>query len=72
MCNENVNVVIYDVKKKYQDEYISIEYDGKVYSKATGSSGTVTIGVDGDRIKIEATNYKNLEVTYEGPYAEII
>ena len=55
-----------------QSQNLYIEYDGKVYSKATGSSGTVTIGVDGDRIKIEATNYKNLEVTYEGPYAEII
>lgn len=30
VCNENVNVIIHDVKKKYQDEYISIEYDGKV------------------------------------------
>ena len=30
MCNEDVNVIIHDVKKKYQDEYISIEYEGKV------------------------------------------
>ena len=30
VCNKNVNVIIHDVKKKYQDEYISIEYDGKV------------------------------------------
>ena len=30
MCNEDVNVIIHDVKKKHQDEYISIEYEGKV------------------------------------------
>lgn len=30
MCNEDVNVIIHDVKKKYQDEYISIEYEGKI------------------------------------------
>lgn len=55
-----------------QSQNLYIEYDGKVYSKAAGSSGTVTIGVDGDRIKIEATNYKNLEVIYEGPYKDIL
>ena len=55
-----------------QSQNLYIEYDGKVYSKATGSSGTVTIGVNGDIIKIEATNYKNLEVIYEGPYEEVI
>ena len=30
ICNENVNVIVQDVKKKYQDEHISIEYEGKV------------------------------------------
>ena len=45
-----------------------IEYDGVVYSKANGSSGTVTAGIDNNVLKVEATNYKNLEVLYEGPF----
>ena len=55
-----------------QSENLYIEYDGKVYSKATGSSGTVTIGVERDIIKIDVTNYANLEVVYEGPYVEVL
>ena len=55
-----------------QSQNLYIEYDGAVYSKATGSSGTVTIGVNVGTIKIEVTNYKNLEVIYEGPYEEIL
>lgn len=55
-----------------QSRNLCIEYDGKVYSKATGSSGTVTIGVEGDIIKIDVTNYANLEVVYEGPYVEVL
>ena len=51
-----------------QSKNLSIEYDGVVYSKANGYSGTVTVGIDGDVIKIEATNYDNLEITYEGSY----
>jgi hypothetical protein len=51
-----------------QSPNLYIEYDGVVYSKANGSSGTVTAGIYGDNIKIEATNYNNLEVIYEGPY----
>ncbi len=51
-----------------QSPDLYIEYDGVVYSKASGSSGTVTAGIYGDNIRIEATNYNNLEVIYEGPY----
>ena len=51
-----------------QSPDLYIEYDGVVYSKANGSSGTVTAGIDNGMIKIEATNYKNLEIVYEGPY----
>jgi hypothetical protein len=51
-----------------QSQNLCIEYDGVVYSKANGSSGTVTAGIYGDSIRIEATNYNNLEVIYEGPY----
>lgn len=51
-----------------QSPNLYIEYDGVVYSKANGSSGTVTAGIYGDNIRIEATNYNNLEVIYEGPY----
>ena len=51
-----------------QSADLFIEYDGVVYSKANGSSGTVTIGVDGGMININVTNYDNLEIIYEGPY----
>ena len=51
-----------------QSPSLYIEYDGVVYSKANGSSGTVTVGVDNNILKVEATNYKNLEVLYEGPF----
>ena len=51
-----------------QSQNLYIEYDGVVYSKANGYSGTVTVGFDDDTIKINATNYDNLEITYEGPY----
>lgn len=51
-----------------QSQNLYIEYDGVVYSKANGYSGTVTVGFDDNIIKINATNYDNLEITYEGPY----
>ena len=51
-----------------QSPNLYIKYDGVVYSKANGYSGTVTVGFDDDIIKINATNYYNLEITYEGPY----
>ena len=51
-----------------QSPSLYIEYDGVVYSKANGSSGTVIVGVDNNILKVEATNYKNLEVLYEGPF----
>ena len=55
-----------------QSPDLYIEYDGVIYSKANGSSGTVTVGINGNRIKIEATNYNNLEIIYEGPYEDVI
>ena len=51
-----------------QSPDLYIEYDGQVYSKASGYSGTVTVGLDGDTLSIEATNYNNLKITYEGAY----
>ena len=51
-----------------QSQNLYIEYDGVVYSKANGYSGTVTVSFDDDIIKVNATNYDNLEITYEGPY----
>lgn len=53
-----------------QSANLYMEYDGRVYSKATGYSGTITVGEDGETISIEATNYDNLKITYEGPYEE--
>ena len=54
-----------------QSKYLYMEFDGKTYSKAEGYSGTVTIALDEDIIRIDATNYDNLKVTYEGPFTEV-
>lgn len=51
-----------------QSPYMNIRYNDTVFSKADGYSGTVTVGIDGSTMTIEATNYKNLEVSYEGPF----
>lgn len=55
-----------------QSPDLYIEYEGVIYSKANGSSGTVIAGINDGMIKIEATNYKNLEIVYEGPYESAI
>lgn len=55
-----------------QSADLYFEYDGVVYSKAGGFSGTVTVGVADGVIKIEVTNYKNLQITYEGPYEDLL
>ena len=54
-----------------QSPDLYMEYDGQVYSKANGYSGTVTVGKDVNTIKIEATNYDNLKIIYEGPYETV-
>ena len=54
-----------------QSSDLYIEYGGVVYSKANGSSGTVMVGVNDGMLKVEATNYKNLEIIYEGSYDEL-
>jgi len=51
-----------------QSPYMNIRYNDTVFSKADGYSGTVTVGIDGSTMTIEATNYKNLEISYEGPF----
>ena len=51
-----------------QSPDLYMDYDGQRYSKATGYSGTITVADDGDTIRIDATNYDNLKITYEGPY----
>lgn len=51
-----------------QSPYLTITYGEDIFSKATGYSGTVTIGTEGGTITIEATNYKNFEIFYQGPY----
>ena len=51
-----------------QSQDLYIEYDGAVYSKAAGSSGTVTVGISDGIMKLEATNYDNIQLVYEGPY----
>lgn len=54
-----------------QSPDLYMEFDGKVYSKAEKYSGTVKVGVEGDTISIEATNYDNLEITYNGIYEKV-
>lgn len=54
-----------------QSPDLYMEYDGQVYSKANGYNGTVTVGKDENTIKIEATNYDNLKIIYEGPYETV-
>lgn len=51
-----------------QSPYMNIRYNDTIFSKATGYSGTVTVGIDGSTMTIEATNYKNLKISYEGPF----
>ena len=51
-----------------QSPDLYMEYGGQRYSKATGYSGTITVADDGDTIRIDATNYDNLKITYEGSY----
>ena len=51
-----------------QSPDLYMEYDGQRYSKATGYSGTITVAEDGNTMRIDATNYDNLKITYEGPY----
>ena len=46
-----------------QSPYMNIRYNDTVFSKADGYSGTVTVGIDGSTMTIEATNYKNLEIS---------
>jgi len=54
-----------------QSPDLYIEFDGKVFSKTEGYSGTVTIGVEGDVMHIDVTNYDNLEITYNGSYEKV-
>lgn len=53
-----------------QDPDMSVEYDGKTYSKANGYSGTVTMHIDETNSMVETkfTNYKDLEFYYKGMY----
>lgn len=50
---------------------VMVKYGETVYNKASGASGTITIGIDGETIRIEFTNYDNFEVLYEGPFSII-
>ena len=54
-----------------QSPDLYIEYGGQVYSKANGYSGTVTVSENENAIRIEATNYDNLKIIYEGPYETV-
>ena len=55
-----------------QSADLFFEYDGVVYSKASGFSGTVTAGASDGIIKIDVTNYNNLQIIYEGPYEDLL
>ena len=51
-----------------QSQDLYIEFDGKVFSKAEGYSGTVTVALDGYILTVDATNYEGLQAIYQGPY----
>ena len=51
-----------------QSPYLYMKYAGKTFSKTEGYSGTVTISVEDGMMKVEATNYDDLEAKYEGGY----
>lgn len=53
-----------------QDPNMSVEYDGVIYSKANGYSGTLTMQLDEEAgtVETEFTNYKNLNFYYKGDY----
>lgn len=54
-----------------QSPYLTIAYGDVIFSKATGYSGTVNIGTEGETMTIEATNYKNFNIYYKGPFSVI-
>lgn len=54
-----------------QSSDLYIEFDGYVFSKANGYSGTVTVGVEDDVMHIDVTNYDNLKITYNGSYEKV-
>lgn len=55
----------------YDAENIRVSYDGNVYNKASGSSGTINLKLNEElsQIEIKFTNYNNLEFYYNGSYS---
>lgn len=54
-----------------QNPAVGAAYGDTVYNSGTGSSGTITIGINGENIRIDFTNYNNFTVLYEGPFTTI-
>ena len=54
-----------------QSPDLYIEFDGNVFSKANGYSGTVIVGVEDDVMHLDVTNYDNLKITYNGSYEKV-
>lgn len=50
---------------------VMVTYGDNVYNYASGHSGTITVGIDGESIHIEFTNYNDLKVLYEGAFTLI-
>lgn len=50
---------------------VQVTYGENVYSKATNAVGTMTVGIEGENIHVEFTNYKDLSVLYEGTFTTI-
>lgn len=53
-----------------QSPYIKVTYADVEYSKATGYSGTLTVGITGENLYVEFTNYDNLKFIYEGAFTK--
>ena len=55
----------------HDPENILVSYDGNVYNKASGNSGTINLKLNEElsQIEIKFTNYNNLEFYYNGSYS---
>ncbi len=55
----------------YDAENIRVAYDGNVYNKANGSSGTINLKLNEESslVEIKFTNYSDLEFYYNGSYS---
>ena len=47
---------------------VKVTYGENTYNYGSGHSGTITVGINGENIHVEFTNYNDLQVLYEGGF----